>query len=174
MPFYTIRAGAVQRADQPPAGCAPLVVQGAAILPPLISELHTNFAAWGRAGVSPGPVCAQRLWVGRDGALAWRFDAETQPRRLNHVGFAPDLAAWLVLLDQWMETFVVVARARSVWTPSELAGTLPFLSPAYLPAALTAQPANWSRVAQAVAIAVIDGPLQGETNNRHWVKQAAT
>lgn len=172
MPFYTAQAGVVRRHEQPPAGSAPLVVQGAALLPPLISDLHRNFAAWAATGSSPGPVCAQRLWIGRDGSLAWRYEPDEQPRPLSHTGLAADLAAWLVLLDKWMETFVVVARARSVWSPTQLAGALTFMTPTYLPPELLAQPPdNWVRTAQAVALAVADGPLTGESANRHWVKR---
>src|SRR5690606_11664069 len=83
-----------------------------------------------------------------------------------------DIASWLVLLDKWMDTFVVVARARTVWTPNELAGAMIFVNPMWLPKALVAQPPNnWLRVVQALAAAVADRPLQGETNNRHWQKK---
>ena len=43
------------------------------------------------------------------------------PAPIAHVGLAQELAAWLVMLDKWMETFVVIARARAVWNADELA-----------------------------------------------------
>lgn len=173
MTFYFIQAGTLQRSEQPPPHSAPFAQQGAALLPPLISALHENFAAWAQAGFSPGPIYATRIWVGRDGALAFRFPAHCAPQPLPVVGLAPDLAAWLVLLDQWMETFVVVARARSVWTPAQLGSAIPFLSPAYLPPELTGgQPETWQRLAAALALAVVDGPLSAAPANRHWRKAA--
>jgi hypothetical protein len=79
-----------------------------------------------------------------------------------HVGMAPDMATWFVLLDKWMETFVVIARARTVWTPNELASAMTFVNPMWLPKSLLAQPPNnWVRVVRALAVAVSDGPLQG-------------
>jgi hypothetical protein len=66
------------------------------------------------------------------------------------------------LLDKWMETFVIVARARQVWTPDELASAMTFVNPLWLPHALVAQPPNnWERVIRVLATAVADGPLQG-------------
>jgi hypothetical protein len=82
---------------------------------------------------------------------------------------ALDLAAWLVLLDKWMETFVVISRARATWTPLELAGALRFTTPPYLPAPLTTEPPdNWTRVAHALSVAIVDGPLAGAPQDRHW------
>ena len=43
------------------------------------------------------------------------------------------LASWFVLLDKWMETFVVIARARTVWSPNELATAMIFVNPLWLP-----------------------------------------
>jgi len=68
-----------------------------------------------------------------------------------------------------METFVVIARARSIWTVGELGAALTFMTPAFLPARLVAQaPDNWARVALALATAVADGPLAGQSADRHW------
>ncbi len=117
---------------QPPEGAVQLAVNPQ-LLPPAISDLHSAFAAWGRAGWSPGPLTPVRVWVNAAGALAVEFLGDRRPVPLMQVGSAPDLAAWLVLLNKYMETFVVIARAREVWTVDELAGALGFLSPAYLP-----------------------------------------
>ena len=59
-----------------------------------------------------------------------------------------------------METFVVIARARAVWSVQELAGALTFTSKPFLPAALVYMPPdNWERVALALATAIGDGAL---------------
>jgi hypothetical protein len=138
------------------------------LLPPQIGALHQAFAAWGRAGMSPGPVTARRMWVGPAGELAVVFEPNDEPRPLGHVGLAPDLAAWLVLLDRQMETFVVIARARTVWSPAELAKALMFVTPSLLPPSPNGGADNWLRVAQALAAAVADGPLAGGNQDKHW------
>jgi hypothetical protein len=174
MPYRFVRDQQLVGVEALPQGARPIAELGAALLPPLITDLHRSLAAWSHVGHRPGPLTADRVWVGQDGTLIV-FDApDRQSLPLLHIGMAPELAAWLVLLDKWMETFVVVARARSVWSPPELAGALTFLNPVYLPPALVAQPPNnWERVAQAVAVAVADAPLQGEPNNQHWVQSTA-
>ncbi len=137
------------------------------LLPPVITNLHQNFQAWGALGYSPGPITPNRIWLNADGALA--FVRNCQPKPLLAIGPAPDLAAWLVLLDKWMETFVVVARARAVWNVPTLAGALSFMSPAFLPSALVMYPPNnWTRVAHALAVALADRPLAGAPTDRHW------
>jgi hypothetical protein len=167
MRFYYVKADTLGSSPAPPPGMTSLAQNPQALLPPQITTLHESLAAWGRAGFSPGPIQPAAVWFGRSGELA--FARTEMPSPLMRVGLAPDLAAWLVLLDKWMETFVVIARARSVWSLEELAGALGFANPAYLPPALLALPPdNWQRVAQALASAVADGPLQGEAQNRHW------
>ena len=103
-----------------------------------------------------------RLSVDPNDQLYFEFPKNTRPQPLTQIGPAPDLAGWLVLLDKFMETYVVIARARTLWTPAELAGALSFTTPALLPTTLVdTPPDNWQRVAQALAIAVADGPLKG-------------
>lgn len=140
------------------------------LLPPIITSLHESLYRWQQAGLDPGPLTPDRIWIDSAGALALAFKRDQNPEPLGHVGLAPALAGWLVCLDKWMETFVVIARARSVWTPTELAGALTFTTPALLPPPLLQLPPvdNWERVARGLAVAVADGPLQGTPSNRHW------
>jgi hypothetical protein len=177
MRYFSIQNQQLVSAPQPPAGAYPLW-QRVQMLPPLISQMHENFQAWGRLGLSPGPIIPRRVWVGVDGALAFQVAGDAQPRplyQLYQASLGPDLAAWLVLLDKWMETFVVLARARAVWSVEELAGALRFCCPAYLPGPLLAHPPdNWARVAHALSMAVADRPLINSSApeqapaNRHW------
>ncbi len=173
MAYYSIVKGELVSSATPPKGAKPFKHQLSLLLPPLITELHQAFRAWGLAGLSPGPLLFQHIYFSEQGRLAFHFWQETGPKPLTNVGGAPDLAAWLVLLDKWVETFVVLARARTVWQPEELTSALPFLTPAYLPDKLVAHPPdNWERVAQALALVVADGPLAGTPTNRHWQKPA--
>lgn len=166
MAYYFIQDSKLSSAPFPPAMYRQLP-DTSHLLPPLISDLHRSFRSWGALGYAPGPILAERIWFGQEGGLA--IAGQAFPRRLNQVGLAPHLAAWLVLLDKWMETFVVIARARSVWNPQELAAALPFMTPAFLPPPLVAQPPdNWVRVAQALAEAVFDGSLRGASQDSHW------
>ena len=169
MTYYMVEQGLMRRLAQPPIAMRPLASNGQSLLPPTISALHGRFREWGELGFSPGPLRADHTWIDADGGLLFAFSGGRAPRPLLQVGAAPDLAAWLVLLDKWMETFVVIARARAVWSVGELAGALTFLSPAFLPPALVQQPPdNWARVAQALAEAVADGPFVGASQDRHW------
>ena len=145
-----------------PAGAAPIATVQQQMLPPQITELHRRFRAWGDAGMSPGPVTPARTWCGADGRVFFEFAENHSPQPLTHVGLARELAAWLVMLDLWMETFVIVARARTVWTTGELAAALSFTTPGFLPPALATTGANpWQRVALALARAAAEGPLAG-------------
>lgn len=187
MPYYTIHTApdtgtatsgvpaTMAETALPPEDYRPFATVAPTLLPPQITELHRQLAAWAGVGYSPGPVLPNRIWIGPDSGLAWYFANGTRPRRLTHIGLHPTLAAWLVLLDQVMETFVVVARARSIWSPAELAGAMPFLTPAFLPPALVAAaPDQWRHLAIALASAVADGPLRGEPTNRHWQDGSAS
>jgi hypothetical protein len=155
--------------EQPVASYVPLLGHAERLLPPVVGSLNRHLWAWGQAGLSPGPLVAERVWLGPEGALGVAFASHEKPKPALQVGIAPDLAAWLVLLDKWMETFVVIARARAVWGPGDLAGALTFVAPAFLPRRLVRQPPdNWVRVAEALAQAVADGPLAGDSQDRHW------
>lgn len=168
--FYAIRDHTVFPQPQPPAGLHPITALRSGLLPPVISRLHASLHAWGELGLSPGPITPDRIWCNAEGALAFAFERGAAPPPLSHVGMAQELAAWLVLLDKWMETFVVIARARAVWSVQELAGALTFTSPPFLPAALVYMPPdNWARVAAALAEAVGDGELAGGPHaEQHW------
>ncbi len=173
MAYYSIINGKLVVSAEPPPAAKLFKHQLKLLLPPLVTELHYAFRAWGVAGLSPGPVLARRIYFNEEGALAFHFLEGASPRSVIAVGGAPDLAAWLVLLDKWIETFVVLARARTVWTAAELTSALTFLTPAYLPAKLVAHPPdNWESVAQALALIVADGPLVGKPTNQHWQKKS--
>lgn len=171
--WYTVdTAGALMRHTTPPPGMRPLDRAQDWLLPPLVSRLHAAFACWTRAGHTPGPLTPERVWIDREGNLAIRFPVHQRPWTRGPVGRGADLAAWLVLLDHFMETFVVIARARTVWQVDELADALGFATPAFLPPAL-ARPGttHWEAVARALAHVVADGPLQAAPQERHWTAQ---
>lgn len=169
MSYFTIVDHQLCQSDHPPAGAKLFKHNLKLLLPPLITDLHQAFQAWGIAGYAPGPVFARRVYFNAKGDLAFHFLGGAHPARLTQAGLAPSLAAWFVMLDKWMETYVVMARARTVWSVEELGHALAFLTPAFLPDKLVAHPPNnWERVAQALALVVADGSLQGEPTNHHW------
>ena len=169
MSYIYISQNRIVESGQPPAGAQPFSTRATTLLPPQIGALHRSFHAWGELGHAPGPVEPARLWLGKDDSLiVHRADSEALAP-FSYPTYARDLAAWLVLLDKWMETFVVIARARATWSPQQLASALPFATPAYLPAALlTDDRDNWQRVARALAATAADGPLRGTPADRHW------
>lgn len=169
MGYYFVEQQRLVYHAKPPAGAKPLKHNLALLLPPLVSDLHANFYAWGHLGYSPGELSPNRVYLNAQGLVAFYFEDGMRPEPLPQVGVGPDLAAWLVLLDKWMETYVVIARARMTWNLRELASALSFVSPAFLPVMITAHPPNnWERVALALAQAVVDGALQGRPTNQHW------
>lgn len=175
MPYYFVRDNEFFSATDLPAGAQRLSHLGKSLLPPVITELHRNLHHWGLLGKRPGLLTPDRVWATPEGLLIIGFEAGQAPYPLLHIGMAPDLASWFVLLDKWMETFVIVARARTVWTPNELASAMTFVNPLWLPKPLVAQPPNnWQRVVRALATAVADGPLQGTQtpHNAHFIKAA--
>lgn len=151
-----------------PAGALPFSEGVQRVLPPQVSALHGQIHGWGQAGLSPGPVDPKRMWLTPADEIIFAFARNKSPQPLMHIGAAPDLAAWLVLLDVWMETFVVVARARAIWSVDELASALTFMSPGFLPPAIVTIAPNWANLASAMALAVADGPLAGSPEDRHW------
>lgn len=169
MGYYFVEQQRLVYSKVPPAGVKPLKHNLGVLLPPLISELHASFHAWGQLGYSPGPISDRNVYFSEHGRVAFGFAEKDKPRPLPQVGVGPDLATWLVLLDKWMETYVVIARARMTWNLQELASALSFLTPAFLPAKLVARPPdNWERVAIALSIAVADGSVSGAPTNQHW------
>lgn len=169
MAYFAIVDGHLVKSADPPDGARLFKHQLRFLLPPMVTELHQAVRAWALAGYSPGPIWPRRIYFNEQGEIAFHFLEGAQPARIVAGGGAPALAAWLVLLDKWVETFVVLARARTVWTLEELTCALPFVSPAYLPERLVAHPPNnWEQVAQALALSIADGQLQGAPTNRHW------
>ncbi len=132
--------------------------------PPIISTLHSHFAHWTTAQLSPVPVIPQRLWIDQGGAIAFRF-ATGAPAALPEVGAGEALAQWLVLLSKWMEIHVVLARARTVWSHAELVAALPFTTPPLLPRQLAQfPPNNWEQVARGLAASVSEGAAALDTH----------
>ena len=167
--FYQINQGRLAASEQPVASMLPIAAAVATLvqpstLPGAVSELHHSFHEWDALGLSPGLIVAERVWCNAEGAVAFYFHDRRPPQPLTHVGLARELAAWLVLLDKWIETAVVVTCARALWDVEALGGALTFTTPAFLPPALVAQrPDNWERVARALATAIVEGPLTGAT-----------
>jgi hypothetical protein len=156
--FFWIDGSTLRSAGAAPSALRPIAAWGTELQPALSSAWHHSFKAWADLGLSPGLATPYRIWAGSDGALAFRFAPHEQPQPISHVGQARELASWLVLLDKWLETSVVVARARAVWSGVELGGALSFTTPAFLPRALVAMPPdNWARVAMALAAGVATG-----------------
>lgn len=171
--FYTIRDHQLYPTAQPPVGTRPITALRNELLPPVVTQLYESLHEWGEIGLSPGSITPDRIWcsvAGQGGAtLSFAFENGASPRPILHVGMAQELAAWFVLLDKWMDTFVVIARARAIWSVQELAGALTFTSKPFLPAALVYMPPdNWERVALALATAVGDGKLRGGQSEKHW------
>ena len=135
--------------------------------PPLISNLHSQFARWTAAQVSPGPVIPHRLWIDQDGRIAFRFAADA-PAASHVVGAGEALAHWFVLLSKWMEIHVVLARARNVWSQAELMGALPFTTPSLLPLSLAQfPPDNWEQVARGLAAIITEGRMTPDRKKKH-------
>lgn len=161
MPYYFVRDNQLTSTPQLPAGAQRIAQLGDSLQPPVITELHRSLHKWGELGKRPGLLTADRVWATPEGTLVVYFEEGQQPYPMLHVGMAPDMATWFVLLDKWMETFVVVARARTVWTPDELAEAMIFVNPLWMPKQLTTLlPNNWERVVHALAKAIADKPLK--------------
>lgn len=168
MHYYQATENGLNHFEQLPAGAKPFLQAIPRVLPPHIGELHQALYQWQGLGRSPGSIVPERIWIREEQELFMAFAPNTEPKPLMQIGLAREVAAWLVLLDQWMETFVVIARARAIWTPNELVAALTFLTPAFLPEAVIQSHNEWERVAQAVALSVADGPLAGTPTDKHW------
>ena len=156
--WYDLDGALIVSPSHPPHS-RPIAAAAEWLHPALISDLHHSFARWTTAQVSPGPVVPHRLWIDQTGVIAVRFGADA-PVPLTSVGGGEGLAQWLVLLAKWMETYVVLARARAVWSLAELSAALPFTSPCLLPRPLAKLPPyNWDEVARGLATIVVDGEL---------------
>lgn len=166
--YYVAQAENLYQTPKLPQNALPLIEGMERVLPPQISDLHLSLARWGNLNLSPGEITPSRIWLVPDGELYFLFGKNAVPKPLTQTGLAPEVAAWLVLMDRWMETFVVIARARSIWTPDELASALTFMTPAFLPPAVIEVNPQWEQVAEAVALAVADGPLKGSHSDKHW------
>jgi hypothetical protein len=153
MRFWTIEDGRLRRMVALPQGMLPLVHIQPARLMPHLETLHAGLRAWAEQRLSPGLVTPARTFAGSAGQLAFSAGDNEEPARLLvNVGSSPDLAGWLVLLDKRLETTAVLQTAQQVWSAEELAGALPFVTPAFLPAELVAMaPDNWLRVARSLA-----------------------
>ncbi len=128
--------------------------------PPLISNLHSHFARWTVAQVSPGPVIPQRLWFDQSGGIAFQF-GDDAPSAIPEVGAGEVLAQWFVLLSKWMEIHVVLARARTVWSRGEMMAAIPFTTPPLLPRQLAQfPPSNWEDVARGLAAIISEGAME--------------
>ena len=174
MLYYFVEQERLLSSQEPPSGVKPLKHNLGILQPLLVSELHRSFRTWGRLGFSPGLLSPNRVYCNEEGLVAFSDKDADKPQPLLQIGAGPDLAAWLVLLDKWMETYVVIARARRVWNLPELASALSFVSPAFLPPTLVAHPPdNWERVAVALSRALADGPLTESSTNRHWQREKA-
>lgn len=169
--FFLLQNGQLHQQASSPPNSKPLLAAASTLLPPQISDLHRSLRNWHDANLSVGAMLPSRFWLGSNQQLLIRFPAANRPQPANPASNRKELAGWLLLLDKWMETFVVIARARTVWKAAELAAALPFLSPAYLPSELRETvPDNWLRLSAALSIAVADGELSGEPTNRHWTR----
>lgn len=140
MGYYRVKDGRLESLQTPPLAAKRLDQGASWLLLPLVSQLHHQFQTWAATGCSPGPVIPERVWINPQGELAFYFVHGRRPQPQMQVGLAPDLAAWLVLLDKWMDTFVVVARARTIWSVTQLGAALSFMSSAFLPKQLVVQP----------------------------------
>lgn len=170
--YYSVQQGRICKENTIPVGCRPLTEIGANLLPPQITELHRSLRRWHDLNLSIGIVSPRRFWVTADDQLLIHFGGNSSPQTTTFVSNGKELAGWLLLLNHWMETFVVIARARTVWSVSELGAAIPFLSPAYLPQSLLTLTAdNWQSLATALATALADGDMAGEPTNRHWQKR---
>lgn len=161
MRFWMIEQGRLRRMVAMPQGMTPIVNVEPARLAGQIETLHRAMQQWAQIEISPGPLTAARVFVGGDGFVAFSADDESEPLPLMaHVGPSQDLAGWLVLLDKWVDQERVLQSARTVWSAQELAGALPFMTPAFLPAELVnLPPQNCAEMARALSALLVQPPV---------------
>jgi hypothetical protein len=134
--------------------------------PAHLAQWHRSFQMWRDANRSPGLVIPDRLWLTPDGAVIFYFDKDGQPAIQSEVGSHAGLAAWLVLLDKFVETQSVLESASTVWSTADLGGALAFTAPALLPAPLLLMaPQNWERLARALAHVISGGSVHHPQEN---------
>lgn len=157
MRYWMIDQGRLRHMVVLPPGMTLFTETPVAQLEAAAEPMHRNLRAWAEERCTPGPLTPDRVYVGAAGQVAFGVpdDAEPAPLMVN-VGASPDLAGWLVLLDKRMATAALLESARRVWSPADLAGALPFVTPAFLPPALVLTPPdNWVRVARALAALLV-------------------
>jgi hypothetical protein len=131
----------------------PLLHARSLLAPELVAALNTSLRSWESVDLSPGPVLPQQMYINTRGDLAVHFLKRGYPRVLMaNTCLAPDVAAWLVLLDKLVPTETVLGQARMVWSKADLVQVLPFVTPAFLPSTLVKwPPVNWERIARGLA-----------------------
>lgn len=151
--FYSVQDGKLIRSLGIAQGMMPIAQAQNCLTPSLVKTLHRSFKEWEAVPLSPGPILPQSVFIDTTGALAIHAPTEAGLLpKMSNTGLAQDLAAWLVLLDKWVSTDVVVGSAAEVWSVDALAQALPFITPAFLPRGMMKwPPANSERVARAVA-----------------------
>jgi hypothetical protein len=159
--YYFMTGQGLTATSAPPKGSRPFRAAIEWIEPSSLPQWHRSFQAWGKASRSPGLVSPERIWLAADKIVAFHFRGKERPTIQPAVGSHAGLAAWLVLLDKYVETGVVLESAATVWSTADLAGALAFTAPALLPASLlTMPPQNWERLARALAHQIANGSIQ--------------
>lgn len=179
--YRTLKGKAIWTTGAPPEGAQSILLASHAQLQSVLGALHRSLCVWGDVGLSPGYITPARVFVTAEGGVTFAFpekgDAEViapQPLATN-TGAARDLAGWLLLLDKFLATSVVLAEARKVWSSTELASALPFVAPIYQAAALVEMPpVNSERVARALAESIVDHALADEDDETAARKKSSS
>jgi hypothetical protein len=155
--YYFTLSGGLNANRLPPVGSRPFLEATSWLQPALLDALNRSFHAWGAAHLSPGIVTPERIWITVDGTVAFQFAKNQRPAAQSAVGAQAGLAAWLVLLDRYVDREELLSQARKQWSVNELVGTLPFITPPLLPhSLLQLSPNNWEHVARALAKVVVN------------------
>jgi hypothetical protein len=159
--YYFTPSGGLNANKLPPVGSRPFLEATSWLQPALLDALNRSFHAWGAAHLSPGIVTPERIWITVDGTVAFQFTKNQRPAAQSAVGAQAGLAAWLVLLDRYIDTDELLSQTSKQWSVSELVGTLPFITPPLLPLSLLQlSPDNWEQVARALAKVVVNAKGQ--------------